>query len=106
VKTIEDGEGRTVRYLYDAEGFLKDVDGGAHKLHYDYDNAHRMSAVTEDGRILKVHYDPEGRVEEIDFADRPQYRIRYSGETVVVTAPSGTFLVKLRDTFFHLTRTE
>jgi YD repeat-containing protein len=65
-----------------------------------------MSAVTEDGRILKVHYDPEGRVEEIDFADRPQYRIRYSGETVVVTAPSGTFLVKLRDTFFHLTRTE
>jgi YD repeat-containing protein len=106
VRTIEDGEGGSVRYLYDADGFLKDVDGGGHKVHYDYDNAHRMSAVTEDGRILKVHYDPEGRVEEIDFADHPQYRIRYSGETVVVTAPSGTFVVKLRDTFFHLNRPE
>jgi YD repeat-containing protein len=106
VQTIEDGDGGSVRYVYDADGFLKDVDEGGHKVHYEYDNAHRMSAVTEDGRILKLHYDPEGRVEEIDFADRPQYRIQYSGETVVVTAPSGTFLVKLRDTFFHLTRTE
>ncbi|HYA26040.1 MAG TPA: DUF6531 domain-containing protein, partial [Terriglobales bacterium] len=104
VRDIQDDKGHLTRYAYDAESFLKGVESGARKVVYDYDSAHRMSSVTEDGHTLAVHYDPEDRVVQIDFDSRPVYHIRYSGETVEVQTPTEKYLVTLRENFFHVTR--
>jgi YD repeat-containing protein len=106
VREIEDQEGHSARYVYDADSYLKEVEADGRKLHYDYDPAHRMSAVDEDGRSLAVHYDSEGRVVQIDSGTKPMYRIRYTGETVEVKTPSESYLITLRENFFHVSPQE
>lgn len=72
-----------------------------HALHYDYDETHRMNRVVEDGHDLQIQYDGEGRVVELDSANRPMYRIRYTGETIEVSAPEQTYVLKMRGNFFE-----
>ena len=106
VQRIESEDGQKAQYVYDADSYLKDATTGIHHLHYDYDEAHRMSSIIEDQREVGLHYDGEGRVVEIDFAGHPAYRIRYSGETVEVMAPRATYTLQLTDKFFHLSHAE
>ena len=106
IREIQDDKGHGTRYVYDQDSYLKEIDGDGRKLVYDYDQAHRMSAVSEDGHTLAVHYDPEDRVVQIDFDSRPAYHIRYTGETVEVQAPAETYVVTLRENFFHVSRRE
>jgi YD repeat-containing protein len=106
VREIDDQEGRSIRYVYDLDGYLKEVEMDGLKLHYDYDPEHRMSGVIDDGRTLAVHYDPEGRVVQIDFASRPAYHIRYTGEIAEVKTPAENYVITLRQTFFHVNRQE
>ena len=106
VQKIEDDNGGSTQYLYDTDGFLTDVRDHDHRLHYDYDGVHRMVRVTEDERVLTLHYDAEGRVVEADAGDRMMYRIEYGGETVKVESPTETYILKLRDRFFQLSRAQ
>ena len=106
VQRIEDDNGGSTQYLYDTDGFLTEVRDHDHRLHYDYDPAHRMIRAAEDGRVLTLHYDAEGRVVEADAGDRMMYQIEYSGEAVQVKSPTETYVVKLRDRFFQLSRAQ
>jgi YD repeat-containing protein len=106
VQRIEDQNGQKAHYVYDADSYLKEVRTDTHQLRYDYDEAHRMASIIEDGREVGLHYDGEGRVVEVDFASHPAYRIRYKGETVEVLAATATYSLQLTDKFFHLNHTE
>ena len=102
VQRIDGPYGQSAHYIYDADSYLREVSTGTHQLRYAYDGTHRMSSIIEDRREVELHYDQEGRVVEVDFANHPAYRIRYSGETVQVWAPGTTYTLQLRDKFFHL----
>jgi len=106
VQQIESGDGQKAQYFYDADSYLKEARADVHQLRYDYDEAHRMNSIVDGQRKVGLHYDGEGRVVEIDFASQPAYRIRYSGETVQVTALHETYTLQLRDKFFHVTHAE
>ena len=102
-----DGEnGDTAQYVYDSDSYLKEVRTSSHQLRYQYDEAHRMTGIREDGREVEVRYDGEGRVVEVDFAGQPAYRIRYKGEDVEVWSALGTYTARVQGNFFHLTRTQ
>lgn len=102
VKRIEDQNGQTAQYAYDTDSYLREVRTSIHQLHYDYDDAHRMTRIIEGRSEVGLHYDQEGRVVEIDFANHPAYRIRYGGETVEVLASPATYTLQIREKFFHL----
>ena len=106
MQRIDGQNGQSAQYVYDADSYLKEVTTGIHQLRYGYDDTHRMSSITEGRREVGLHYDQEGRVVEVDFANHPAYRIRYTGETVEVLAPGATYTLELRDKFFHLRPTE
>jgi predicted Zn-dependent protease len=102
VQRVEDSNNADIRYLYDNAGFLRDVQSDHHVLHYDYDEAHRMNRVVDDGHVLEIQYDAEGRVVELDAEGRPMYRVRYTGETIEVSAPEHTYVLNVRYNFFEL----
>ena len=104
VREIDDQQGHSIRYVYDPDSYLQEVEIEGRKLHYDYDPVHRMTGVIDDGHTLAVHYDPEGRVVQIDFDSRPAYHIRYTGEIVEVKTPAESYVITLRQTFFHVNR--
>jgi len=106
VERIDGENGETAQYVYDSDSYLKEVRTSSHQLRYEYDEAHRMTGIREDGRAVEVRYDGEGRVLEVDFASQPAYRIRYKGEDVEVWSALGTYTVRVQGNFFHLTRTE
>jgi YD repeat-containing protein len=106
VQRIEDQNGQKAEYVYDPDSYLKETRTAIHQLRYDYDDAHRMTSIIDGRHEVGLHYDREGRVVEIDFATHPTYRIRYSGETVEVSAPAATYTLQLREKFFHLSHTD
>jgi predicted Zn-dependent protease len=103
VQRIESSDGKNVRYSFDDEGFITDVQSEDHSLHYDYDSAHRMNKIVEDAHTLRIQYDNEGRVTGIDADGRSMYNISYTGETIQVKAPEQTYVVNIREKFFQLT---
>jgi len=102
VQRVEEQNGQTAQYVYDTDGYLKEVRGCARELRYDYHQSHRMTGIIEGQSEVGLHYDQEGRVVEVDFAGHSAYRVRYGGETVEVTAPGATYSVDLREKFFRL----
>lgn len=106
IQRIEDPNGADIRYLYDQDGFLKEVQRPDGVLQYEYDADHRMIQSTENGHAVGLHYDDEGRVVGIDFDHREAYGIHYTGEAVEVTAPGEAYQIKMREGFFQLSRAQ
>jgi predicted Zn-dependent protease len=102
IQRIEDNHGSWVSYIYNANGYLTDVKSDEHPVHIEYDERDRMNRVVEDGAAFGIHYDEEGRVDEIDLPGRSLCRIRYGGENIQVSYGDRVYEVKTRDDYFQV----
>jgi predicted Zn-dependent protease len=101
ITEIDDSDGRKAHYRYDEQDYLTDVEADGHNVHYDYDNAHRVTRVVEDGRSLGIHYDSEGRPDRVEFPNSSAYIIRYSGEAIEISGPSGRYAITVLPSFYR-----
>lgn len=72
-----------------------------HTIHYDYDGAHRITGVVENGKAIRIHYDGEGRPDRVDLPNGSAYTIKYSQQAIEVGLPGASYTVTALPTFFR-----
>jgi hypothetical protein len=77
------------------------VEADGHRVHYDYDEAHRITGAVEDGHAAHIHYDSEGRADRVGFPNG-SISIRYSGDSIGVEASGRKYTVTIMPGYFRV----